>query len=140
MRLRIGQVQGRRLLGHEADETFARAQYRQMHGLPAQAFGGVKLEAPVHAQDVDGTHLRHHVGGDHHHDLVEAFLRADRLRHHFAEPSQKYARTAERATHGPHPFPGAARPGWRLETHADFAARYRSSPYSECKVRTASSV
>src|SRR5690606_38578649 len=41
----------------------------------------------------------HHIGGDQNDDFVEAVLRADRLRHHFAKPPQKHARTAERATH-----------------------------------------
>ena len=76
------------------------AEHGVVHGLRLQALGGVELEPAVDAQHVDGADLRHHVGGDQHHDLVEAFLRADRLRHHFAKPSQQHARTAERATHG----------------------------------------
>ena len=64
-----------------------------------EAFGGVELECAVHAQHVDGADFRHHVGSDQHHDLVQAFLRADRLRHHLAKPAQQHARTAERATH-----------------------------------------
>ena len=68
-------------------------------GFALEAFGGVQFERAVDAQDVDGADLRHHVGGDQHHDLVEAVLRADRLRHHLAKPAQQHARTAERATH-----------------------------------------
>src|SRR5262249_55468109 len=37
---------------------------------------------------------------DQHDNLVEALLRADRLRHDLAEAAQQHARTAERATHG----------------------------------------
>ena len=70
-----------------------------MHRRLVQAFRGVKLERAVDAQHVDRADLRHHVGGDQHHDLVQAFLRADRLRHDLAEAAQQHARTAERATH-----------------------------------------
>ena len=89
-----------RLAGDQADEALVLAQHGEVHGLAVQALGGVKLERAVDAQHVDRADLRHHVGGDQHHDLVEAFLRADRLRHHFAKPAQQHARTAERATHG----------------------------------------
>ena len=87
------------LAGDQADQALVRAQHGLVHRLLVQAFGGVKLERAVDAQHVDGADLRHHVGGDQHHDLVEAFLRADRLRHHLAKPAQQHARTAERATH-----------------------------------------
>ena len=99
MRLRVGQVDRVRLAGDEADQALVRAHHGLVDGLPVQTLGGVELERAVDAQHVDRAHLRHHVGGDQHHDLVEAFLRADRLRHDFAEPSQQHARTAERATH-----------------------------------------
>ena len=71
-----------------------------MHGIAIEAFGGVEFEGGIDAQHVDRADLRNHVGGDQHDDLVEAFLRADRLRHDFAEAAQQHARTAERATHG----------------------------------------
>ena len=83
----------------QADQAFVRAQHGLVHRLLVQAFGGVKLERAVHAQHVDGADLRHHIGGDQHHDLVQALLRADLLRHHLAKPAQQHARTAERATH-----------------------------------------
>ena len=70
-----------------------------VHGLAVEALGGIKLERAVDAQHVDGADLRHHVGGDQHHDLVEAVLRADRLRHDFAKPAQQYARSSQRAAH-----------------------------------------
>ena len=76
------------------------AQHGEVDGFALQAFGGVQLERAVDAQHVDGAHLRHHVGGDQDDDLVEALLRADRLRHDLAEPAQQHARTAKRATHG----------------------------------------
>jgi hypothetical protein len=100
MRLRVRQVDRIGLAGDQADQAFVDAHHRQVHGFALQTFGGVQLKGAVHAQDVDGTHLRHHVGGDQHHDLVETLLRADRFRHDFAEPAQQNARTAKCATHG----------------------------------------
>ena len=91
-------------------------------------FGGVELERAVDAQHVDGADLRHHVGGDQHHDLVEAFLRADRLRHHLAKPAQQHARTAERATHGVIPratMPARSAP---VELQRDSSRRIRPGP------------
>ncbi len=100
VRLRFREVDRVGFAGDQADQAFVGAQHGLVHGFRLEAFGGVKLERAVDAQHVDGADLRHHVGGDQHHDLVEAFLRADRLRHHFAKPAQQHARTAERATHG----------------------------------------
>ena len=97
--LRFRQVDRIGLAGDQADQAFVRPQHGLVDGLALEAFGGVKLERAVDAQHVDGADLRHHVGGDQHHDLVQAFLRADRLRHHLAKPAQQHARTAERATH-----------------------------------------
>ena len=114
VRLRLGQVDGVRLAGDEADEAFVGAQHGVVHGLAVEAFGRVKLERAVDAQHVDGTDLRHHVGGDQHDDLVEAVLRADRLRHHFAKPAQQYARTSQRAAHGVGSFGVIRRAGGRL--------------------------
>ena len=99
MILRVREIDRVGLARDQADQAFVRAQHRLMHRLFVQAFGGVELERAVDAQHVDGADLRHHVGGDQHHDLVQAFLRADRLRHHLAKPAQQHARTAERATH-----------------------------------------
>ena len=100
MRLRVRQVDGGRLARDQADQAFVGTQHGLVHGVALQAFGGIELERGVDAQDIDRAHLRNHVGGDQHHDLVKALLRADRLRHHFAKPAQQHARTAERATHG----------------------------------------
>ncbi len=87
------------LAGDEADQALVLAQHGLVDGLAVEAFAGIELEGGVHAQHVDGTDLRNHVGGDQDDDLVEAFLRADRLRHDLAKPAQQHARTAERATH-----------------------------------------
>ena len=100
MGLRVGQVDRVGLARDQADQAFVLPQHGLVDGLALEAFGGVQLERAVDAQHVDGADLRHHVGGDQHDDLVEAFLRADRFRHHLAEPAQQHARTAERATHG----------------------------------------
>ena len=99
MRLRVGEVDGGRLAGDQSDQPFIRAQHGMVHCVALEAFGGVEFERRIDAQHVDRADLRNHVGGDQHHDLVEAFLRADRLRHDFAEAAQQHARTAERATH-----------------------------------------
>ena len=83
--LRVRQVYCACLTRDQADQTFVRAQHRVVHGIAVEALGGVEFEGGIDAQHVDGANLRHHVGGDQHHDLVKAFLRADRLRHHFAK-------------------------------------------------------
>ena len=100
MRLRVGQVDGARLARDQADQALVRAHHGVVHGVAIEALGGVEFERGIDAQHIDGADLRNHVGGDQHHDLVEAFLRADRLRHDFAKPAQQHARTAERAAHG----------------------------------------
>ena len=100
MRLRVGEIDGARLAGHEADQALVGAHHGVVDGVAVEAFGGVKFQRGIDAQHIDGAHLRNHVGGDQHHDLVKAFLRADRLRHRFAKPAQQHARTAERAAHG----------------------------------------
>ena len=97
--LGVRKVDRVRLARDEPDQALVRAQHGLVDGFRLEAFAGVQFERAVHAQHVDGADLRHHVGGDQHHDLVQAFLRADRLRHHLAKPAQQHARTAERATH-----------------------------------------
>ena len=87
MRLGVRQVERPRLSGDQADETLAELERRLVHGGRVEALGGIELQHLVGAQHIDRADLRHHVGGDHHHDLVEAFLRAHRLRHHFAKPA-----------------------------------------------------
>src|SRR3978361_927058 len=78
-----------------------RGQHGAVDGVAVKALGGVEFERVVDAQHVGRAALRHHVGGDQHHDLVEALLRADLLRHGFAEPSQQDAGTSRRAPHVP---------------------------------------
>ena len=98
MLVRLRQVDRVGLAGDQADQALVGTEHGQVNGFRLEALGGVELEAAVDAQHVDGAHLRHHVGGDQDDDLVEALLRADRLRHHLAEPAQQHAGTAERAT------------------------------------------
>jgi hypothetical protein len=105
--LRVVEVERLRLACHEADEALVLAQHGEMHGLRLQALAGVQFQRAVDPQHIDRADLRDHVGGDQHHDLVQAFLRADRFRHHFAEPAQQHARTAKRATHRFSPCAGA---------------------------------
>ena len=85
--------------GDEADEALGRAHGSEVHRLSVQALGGVEFEAAVAPHDIDRADLGDHVGGDMDHDLVEARLRAHRLRHDFAEPAQQKARSAECAAH-----------------------------------------
>ncbi len=99
--LRLGQVDRIGFARHQADQAFVLPQHGLVDRLALEAFGGVQLERAVDPQHVDGADLRHHVGGNQHDDLVEAFLRADRFRHHLAEPAQQHARTAERASAWP---------------------------------------
>ena len=94
----LGEVDRVGFARDQADQALVGTEHRDVDGFALEALGGVQLEAAVDAQHVDGAHLRHHVGGDQHDDLVEALLRADRLRHHLAEPAQQHARTAERAS------------------------------------------
>src|SRR6516165_6161439 len=182
MRLGIRQVNRTCLTGHQADQAFVGPHYRAVHGVAIEAFGCIEFERRIDAQHIDGADLRNHVGGDQHHDLVKAFLRADRLRHDFAKPTQQHARTTKRATHGVRSLgPGCDRSGARdapvlvkeefarirsesecpkayiecgMQTASQrqrydgsgYCAPQRkrnqalSSPYSECSVRTASSV
>jgi hypothetical protein len=91
MVLRVGQIQRRRLAGDQADQALMRAQHGAVHRVAVQTFGGIEFERVVDAQHVAGADLGHHVGRDQHHDLVEALLGGDLLRHGFAEPSQQDA-------------------------------------------------
>ena len=99
MALRVVQIERRRFAGDEADQALMRAQHGAVHGFAVEAFGGVEFERGVDAQHIGGAHLGHHVGRDQHHDLVEAFLCGDLLRHGFTEPSQQDAGASRRAPH-----------------------------------------
>ena len=87
MVLRVRQVDRVGLARNQADQAFVRPQHGLMHCRTVQAFSGVELQRAVHPQHVDRADLRHHIGGNQDHDLVQAVLRADRLRHHFAKPA-----------------------------------------------------
>ena len=86
--MRVREVDRLGFARDETDEAFVRLHDGQMHGFGVQALRGVELEHAVDAQHIGGANLRHHVGGDQHDNLVQAFLRADRLRHDFAETAQ----------------------------------------------------
>src|SRR5215472_11787243 len=120
MRLRIRQVDRTCLTGHQADQALVGSHYRAVHGVAIEAFGCIQFERRIDAQHIDGADLRNHVGGDQHHDLVKALLRADRLRHDFAKPTQQHARTTKRATHG-------VGPSGRAMTGAEPVTRRSSS-------------
>ena len=139
MVLRVRQVERLRLARDQADQAFVLAQHGDVHRLGVEALGGVKFERAVDPQHVQRADFRHHVGGDQHHDPVEAILRADRLRHDLAKPAQQHARTTARTSHDEVPCVGRGQaPGstWLLDARAFPAAL--SSPYSECDVAAAS--
>ena len=81
-----------------------------MHGFALQTFGGVEFSV-LSTRSVAGADLGHHVAAINH-DLVEAFLCGDLLRHGFAEPSQQDAGTSDalRMISNPPPGQSAARP------------------------------
>ena len=110
MVLRVLQVQRRRFAGDEADKALMRVEDRAVDGFALQTLGGVQFERVVDAQHVAGADLGHHVGRDQHHDLVEAFLCGDLLRHGFAEPSQQDAGASRRAPHDQSILPRRANP------------------------------
>ena len=133
--LRVAQVERRRLAGDEADQALMRAQHGAVDGVAVEAFGGVELQRVVDAQHIGRADLGHHVGRDQHHDLVQAFLGGDLLRHGFAEPSQQDAGASRRAPHVPIPPPRSQHAGvagsWRQiqrKTTILFIRRRRKRP------------
>jgi len=110
--LRVAEIEWRGLARHQPDQALMRAQHGAVHGVAVKAFGGVELQRVVDAQHIGRAHLGHHVGRDQHHNLVEAFLSADLLRHGFAEPSQQDAGASRRAPHVLVPSP--AKPARRV--------------------------
>ena len=112
MALRVVEVERGRFARDQADQALMRAQHGAVDRVAVEAFGGVELERVIDAQHIGRADLRHHVGGDQHHDLVEAFLSADLLRHGFAEPSQQDAGASRRAPHVPKSSP--AKPARRV--------------------------
>ena len=103
MVLRVGERQAFRRLRDQPDQALVGAHRGQVHRLAVQPLGGVEFELGIGAQHVDRAHLGDHVGGDVHHDAVEARLGADRLRHHLAEPAEQQTGSAVGALHGPDP-------------------------------------
>ena len=100
MLLGVGQRERLRAFRDQADEAFAPLHRREMDRLAVQALCGEKLKPSVGAQDIDRTDLGHHIGRDMRDDFIQPRLRADRLRHDFAEPAQQKTGTAQPATHG----------------------------------------
>ena len=84
VRLGVRQVDRGCFACDQAHQAFVGAHHGEVHGLAVQPFGAVKLERAVDAQNVNRADLRDHIRGDQHNDLVEAFLRAGRLRYNFA--------------------------------------------------------
>ncbi len=110
MFLGVGEVQRLGRLGDKADEALAGTHDGEVDRLAVEALGGVELESPVDAQHIDRADLGHHVGRDQHHDLVEAFLRRDLLRHHLAEATEQEAGSAECGAHRHGSGSGAIKP------------------------------
>ncbi len=86
--LGVGELLRLGLLGDQADQTLARLQMGVVDGARVQALGGHQLERAVAPPQIERAHLGHDVGGDQHHHLVEASLRALVLRHHLAEATE----------------------------------------------------
>ena len=145
MRLRVRQVQRPRLGGDRADEALPDAQRRVVDRGAVQALGGVEFEDAVGAQHIDRADLGHHVGRDLADGLVEPVLRADRLRHDLAQAAEQDARSGGWPPHVPLPLRlltavSRRRQGRQRLSAAPHRHYLLSSPYNECKVRTASSV
>ena len=102
MGLRVGELHRLSLLGDETDQALAAAEMRVVHGLRIEAFGGEQLERPVAPAQIERAHLRHHVGGDQHHHLVEARLRALALGHHLAQAAEQQSWGANGGWHLAH--------------------------------------
>src|SRR5690606_5413253 len=110
MRLRVRQVEGPRLGGDGADETLADAELGLVDGLALEALGRIELEDAVGAQHIGRAYLGDHVRRDLRHDLVEPFLRADRLRHDLAQAAEQDARSGGWAPHVRYPRSSPVKP------------------------------
>ena len=85
MMLSIGKLLRLGLFGDEADQSLARLEVRAVDRFDVQALGGHEFERAVAPPQIERAHLRHDVGRDQHHDLVEASLGAHVLGHHLTE-------------------------------------------------------
>lgn len=99
MRLGVGEVQRPRGGGDGAHKALAHLELGEVDGTGIETFGRIEFEHAIGAQHVDGTHFRDHVLRDLAHDLVKALLRLERLRHQFAQPLEKNARTRGEVSH-----------------------------------------
>src|SRR5208282_2911588 len=79
--------------GDVADETFAEAEPRAVHGLALQALGREELEHLPRPQHVDRADFGDELGRDQAHDLVEAGLRQPSPSHDVAQSFEESART-----------------------------------------------
>ena len=140
--LGVGELQRLGLLGDQADQALARLQMGVVHRHGVKAFGGEQLERAVAAAQIQRAHLRHHVGGDQHHHLVEPDLRALALRHHLAQAAQQLSRGANRRSRHSQKVLADRRSGGPSVVRPSGLPQIRqrlSNPNKECKVRTASS-
>ena len=90
-------VEDTRTTLREAQIPFA--ELREVNGPGIETLGGIEFQNSIGTQHVDGTHFRDHVLRDLAHDLVQALLRLERLRHQFAQPLEKNARTRGEVSH-----------------------------------------
>jgi hypothetical protein len=98
--LGVRQVQRRGFGRDQADQALPDPEGDAMDRLALEALGGVELEDAIRAQDIGRADFRDHIGRDLLDDLVEADLRADRLRHDLAEATEEHARPGEWRPHG----------------------------------------
>jgi hypothetical protein len=92
VRLGVRQVERLGGRGDGADQAFADPQLGGMHRLAVEALGGIELEHPAGAHDIERADLGHHVGRDQRYGPVQSGLGCLRLRHHLAQPSQQDTR------------------------------------------------
>ena len=133
MGLCVGQVEGPRFGGNQADQTASDRKGRPVNGFGVQTFRCIELKHIVSPEDIGRTDLCHHVRRNKADNLVESFLGPDRFRHHFAQSAQKDTRSGQRPPQSRQmSLPGAA--------SAQPAVQVLSNSYIEWRVRTASSV
>ena len=138
MGLRIRQCQRFGAGGDQADQALAGFHGRRMHSLAVEAFGGIEFEIGIGAHDIDRADFRHHVGSDQHGDAVQARLRADRLRHGFAETAQKLSWSGQWAPHGLLSSPGQwpVAPGSKSRPASTSGiANAKTGPQARCLAR-----
>ena len=85
--------------GDQADQTLARPHRGFMDSFARKTLGGIEFKRIIGAHHIERAHFGNHVARNQCDDFIKASLRVDGFRHHFAEPPEQYAWTAECASH-----------------------------------------